>query len=925
MASGFIISQCPKGSSSNQRFLGIWYADVPVDSIVWVANRDKPISDKNGIFTIEENGNLVVKDGRGHLMWSTNVSATTTTTKNSTASLSDNGNLVIVNSNNRGLWQSFQHPTDTFLPEMKVYMDGVFRSWTSKTDPSPGRYSLGVNPRGSPQIVIWDGPDRRWRSGYWDGLLFTGVPDMKAAYLHGFKLYIGETRPYFTYTAANASDLVRFHISPTGYELQQRWDKDKGKWSMIQSHPSDGCDLYNLCGNFAKCDVTNSQKCVCLDGFVPKNWGQWNARNWSEGCVRRTELECRGNNSVLKSDGGKKDGFLEIERIKLPDYADSPFIEDLDECKNKCLDDCSCTAYAFVSAINCMIWSGDLVDLEQFKEGGNTLYIRLAHSELDKKNRTVKIVLISILVAGAFLVCMAVLLLCRYKAKTRASKRISQMVTSEPIRSGEFSIDYSGPGDLSVEGHQGSGSELTFFSFSGVAAATSNFSSENKLGQGGFGPVYKGKLQCGVEIAVKRLSKKSGQGVEEFKNEIMLIAKLQHRNLVRLLGCCIEGEEKMLLYEYMPNKSLDSFLFEPVRQAQLSWRKRFNIIEGIARGLLYLHRDSRLRIIHRDLKASNILLDEEMNPKISDFGMARIFGGNQNEANTNRVVGTYGYMAPEYAMEGLFSGKSDVYSFGVLLLEIICGRRNTSFRSEEYSGIIDYAWQKWDEGTPMDLVDRSIWDECHHDEALRCIHLALICVQDMALHRPSISSVVLMLETDNIRLPLPRQPTYTSMRKYEDADIWNEKQDFSSNNVTISVIVGSKLLDYCDHRSYRSSELVVIYGLQKTSDVVDDGAYSLELDTILDKMILFKVVIKRSNIKVHDEVYTVIKISDDEDLTKQFRHSPNEDTFTDSNPDNDMITLQIPLPREIYWRLNRASLKLMMISVHNSQAISSTK
>ncbi|XP_070678743.1 G-type lectin S-receptor-like serine/threonine-protein kinase CES101 isoform X2 [Malus domestica] len=189
-------------------------------------------------------------------------------------------------------------------------------------------------------------------------------------------------------------------------------------------------------------------------------------------------------------------------------------------------------------------------------------------------------------------------------------------------------------------------SELSVFCYASVLAATCNFSEENKLGQGGFAPVYKGKLVTGREMAVKRLSKCSGQGTLEFKNELMLISELQHTNLVQLLGFCIHGEERMLIYEYMPNKSLDNFLFDSTR-ALLDWKKRFSIIEGIAQGLLYLHEYSRLRVIHRDLKTSNILLDENINPKISDFGIARIFTDNELEANTGRIVGTRDYMSPE--------------------------------------------------------------------------------------------------------------------------------------------------------------------------------------------------------------------------------------------------------------------------------------
>ncbi|KAJ3670465.1 hypothetical protein LUZ60_010789 [Juncus effusus] len=309
-----------------------------------------------------------------------------------------------------------------------------------------------------------------------------------------------------------------------------------------------------------------------------------------------------------------------------------------------------------------------------------------------------------------------------------------------------------------------SGAEFCQFSFSQIETATDNFNIDNKLGQGGFGPVYKGMMPDGLEVAVKRLSAHSGQGLLEFKNEIQLIAKLQHRNLVRLIGWCVQGDEKLLIYEFMPNKSLDFFIFDEIRRKLINWEKRFQIIEGIAQGLLYLHKHSRLRIIHRDLKTSNILLDADMTPKISDFGLARIFGANEIEANTNRVVGTYGYMAPEYASEGLFSVKSDVFSYGVMLLEIVSGKRNMGFHHHgDFLNLLGYAWEQWKERKWMDLIDPSLTEVCDK-EIERSIHIALLCAQENPIDRPTMSDVMSFLGSENIILPEPKQPAYFNVR-----------------------------------------------------------------------------------------------------------------------------------------------------------------
>ncbi|KAH9688774.1 cysteine-rich receptor-like protein kinase 10 [Citrus sinensis] len=371
---------------------------------------------------------------------------------------------------------------------------------------------------------------------------------------------------------------------------------------------------------------------------------------------------------------------------------------------------------------------------------------------------------------GSFVWCMR----RRNKGNTKKATKQQELYTRE----GRIGDDYSNDtlsGEAPGESHQ----EFPIFPLGLALEATNHFSHENKLGEGGFGPVYKGILADGKEIAVKRLSRSSGQGLQEFKNEVTLIAKLQHKNLVRLLGCCLDGNELLLIYEYMPNKSLDLFLFDSTKGAQLDWKRRISIINGIARGLLYLHEDSRLRVIHRDLKTSNVLLDHEMNPKISDFGMARIFSGNQNEANTNRVVGTY-----------IFS-KSDVFSFGVLLLEIISGKRNSGFYlSEHGQSLLTYTWKLWCKGEALELMDPVLKHTCVGAELLKCIHIGLLCVQEDPARRPNMSSVVVTLASDTVTLPPPTQPAFSVDRI---AGKSGQSSSSGSNSCSVSEITLSNV------------------------------------------------------------------------------------------------------------------------------------
>ncbi|XP_023752664.1 G-type lectin S-receptor-like serine/threonine-protein kinase At4g27290 [Lactuca sativa] len=760
------------GTSEN-KYIGIWYKKS-VQTVVWVANRDFPLPGaSSGILKIISPGNLVLINDTNVVVWSSN----TTSSVNAFAQLDDNGNLILKEIiEEKILWQSFDYPTDTLLPGMKLgrsFLTGKewhLSSWKSNQDPAPGDFTWSTDTNGFPQILLKQATSIRFRIGPWNGIWFSGGSGVNRNIINA-DMVINGTEVVYSYLLRNSSVVSRLVLSTSGQLERWVWVADGKKWQLFFQLQRDFCDGYNICYAYGTCSVLNSQRCGCLDEtrFVPRKQKGWEIADWSGGCVRRTPLDCR------------TDGFIKYSHVKLPDTRTSWYNMSMNrkECEEKCIKNCSCMAYSDTDirgeGSGCLLWFNDLMDIRVFSQSNNgqDIFVRMASSELvhEKQERANLKIILPVVFLGVLLIGSS-LTWFHYACRKRHDQQ---------LREGEF---------LDVGQSQRDTMELPLFSFSTLARATASFSPNNKIGEGGFGSVYKGLLEEGLEIAVKRLSTTSRQGLDEFKNEVICISKLQHRNLVKLLGCSIQGDEKLLIYEYMPNRSLDLCLFDKTRSTQLDWTTRFNIIKGIARGLLYLHQDSRLRIIHRDLKASNILLDKDMNPKISDFGMARSFGGNESQANTQRVVGTYGYMSPEYALDGVFSFKSDVFSFGVLVLEIVSGKRNRGFiHSKHDNNLLGHAWRMHNEGRSLELVDTSLSRSSNSSEVIRSIIVGLLCVQQSPNDRPNMSSVVLMLGNEGI-MQKPKQPGFFIERILHGADISSSSYPTSStNDLTVTEVV----------------------------------------------------------------------------------------------------------------------------------------
>ncbi|XP_076899227.1 G-type lectin S-receptor-like serine/threonine-protein kinase At4g27290 [Bidens hawaiensis] len=762
---------------STNRYLGIWYNKIQVTTVVWVANREKPLNDTSGVLTLTGNGTLILLNHANTIIWSSNSSIAA---NNPVTQLLHTGNLVIRNQNDtvpdNYIWQSFDYPGDTFLPSMKFGKDFVkgldkyLTSWRSVDDPSLGEYTNRFDSNGYPQILLRKGLDVEFSSGPWNGLRFSGMPSLKQNEIYTFEFEFNERELYYKYELVNSLVVSRFILNTEGRLERFTWIERTSRWELYVRGQRDDCDIYGLCGAYGVCNINNSPRCGCLRGFEPRFPEEWRRADWENGCVRNVELDCPGG-----------DGFVTLSGVKVPDTRRSWFnvSMNLEECRRECLRNCNCTAYGNLDigrGSGCLIWFDNLVDMRVYAEDGQDIFVRMAASEIDRdakaKERRVKIIVIPILASLTVL-----LVVCLFIYRKRTQKKNVAAVTMD-VPENNFTNE-----------NTREDWELPLFEFNTIANATNNFSNDCKLGEGGFGPVYKGILEGGKEIAVKRHSRKSKQGLDEFRNEVQYIAKLQHRNLVKLLGCCIEEGERMLIYEYMPNKSLDFFIFDEGKRKSLDWSNRYRIINGIARGLLYLHQDSRLRIIHRDLKASNILLDKDMNPRISDFGLARIMEGSDTQANTGRVMGTYGYMAPEYTIDGIYSVKSDVFSFGVLLLEIVSGKKNRGFRHADHDlNLVGHAWRLYKNRQHLDLMDDTIRGSYAESEVYRSVHIGLLCVQKYPEDRPDMTMVVLMLGSE-VFLPEPKEPGfYTERRRPQEAEssssnhpVWS-----LSNNLSVT-------------------------------------------------------------------------------------------------------------------------------------------
>ncbi|KAL4620601.1 hypothetical protein ACB092_06G167100 [Castanea dentata] len=660
--------------NSHNCYIGIWYKGLPIPNktVVWVANRNQPVSDpSSSALQLFQDGNLVLLTSNKIRVWSTN---STSSLPNSTVGvLLDNGNFILrkISDISSIMWQSFDHPTDTWLPGAKFGYNKVTNDsqiltlWRSYENPAPGLFSAELEPKGTSYSLKWNRSNLYWTSGEWSGKIFSLLPEIDLnRYVKNITFVSNENESYFICSAASDFALTRPVLDVTG-----------------QLTLSNQCEVYATCGALSSCNEQNSTVCAY----------EWNLKDQSGGCVRRAPLQC---------DHSGNDAFLLIPNMLFPVNSVPLRVNNIEECKSACLSNCSCTAYAYDNG--CFIWIGELVNLQQLSSEnkiGREIHVRVAASELLGT------------IAAIFLLCGMVLTIMWRRQSARTFEAMDD--------------------------------SLMLFNYHELKKATENFS--QKIGEGGFGSVFKGTLPNSTAIAVKKL-RSVKQDEKQFRAEVSIVGTIQHTNLIRLRGFCAGASKWFIVYDDMPKGSLESHLFRKGSQI-LDWKIRYNIALGTARGLAYLHEECRDCITHCDIKPENILLDADYNPKVADFGLAKLVGRDFSWVLTT-IRGTRGYLAPEWLSGEVITPKVDVFSFGKLLFKIISGRRNTDMPNDDLSNYfptsVANAINKGEEVTM--LLDYQLENSDSIEELTRACKVACWCIQDDEKDRPTMGQVVQILE-----------------------------------------------------------------------------------------------------------------------------------------------------------------------------------